>query len=405
MPMDPYQPYIEAIDRLRAQMVRQVEMWARINSGSYHKEGLARMCDTLQEEFSILDGEMTVLDCDPMTRINGRGELVTAPLGQLLQIVKRPGAALKVLLCGHMDTVFDRGHPFQDTRLLNDNRLNGPGVADLKGGLVVMLAALRALEQSPFAEKIGWEVVITPDEEIGSPGSAPHLAACARRNHLGLVYEPTLPEDRMAAARKGSGNFTVVVRGRAAHAGREYEKGRNAITALAEYTQALNALNGRREGVTINPGRVQGGGAVNIVPDLAILDFNVRMATPDEQLWLEEHLAGLEHPFNGRDGIELRRHGGFSRPPKTITAENEKLMAAVTRCGRMLGLSLVWQATGGCCDGNNLAAAGLPNVDTMGVRGGNIHSEREYLVLDSLVERAKLSALLLMQLANKEVDI
>jgi len=393
------------IDSRHAWMVERVQAWSRINSGSYHLEGLARMCRALQEDFSVLDADMELLDCDPIIQIDAAGEEETVVLGQALHLVKRPQAAVKVFLGGHMDTVFGKDHPFQTPRRLDQNRLNGPGVADLKGGLVVLLTALQAFERSPLASRLGWEVLINPDEEIGSPGSARLLEACARRNHLGLLYEPALADGTLAGARKGSGHFYVVVRGRAAHAGREFEQGRNAIVALADYTQALYALNGRRDGVTINPGRVEGGGALNMVPDLAILRFSVRIGTPADRQWLEARLDRLDRRFGRRDGIRIERRGAFGRPPKIISAANQRLFAVVTDCGRMLDIPIAWQATGGVCDGNNLAAAGLPNVDTMGVRGAAIHSEREYVILDSLTERAKLSALLLMRLAAGEVRI
>jgi glutamate carboxypeptidase len=393
------------IDSRQAWMAERVHAWSCINSGSYNLEGLARMCAALQVEFSVLDADMQLLDCDPITRINAAGNAQSVILGQALHLVKRPRAAVKVFLGGHMDTVFGKDHPFQTPRRLDSHRLNGPGVADLKGGLVVMLTALQAFERTPLASRLGWEVLINPDEEIGSPGSARLLEACARRNHLGLLYEPALADGTLAGARKGSGQFSVVLRGRAAHAGREFEQGRNAIVALADYTRALYDLNGRRAGVTINPGRVEGGGALNMVPDLAILRFNVRIGTPADRQWLEARLDRLDHRFGRRDGIRIERRGAFGRPPKIISAANQRLFAAVADCGRMLDIPIAWQATGGVCDGNNLAAAGLPNVDTMGVRGAEIHSEREYVILDSLTERARLSALLLMRLAAGEVRI
>lgn len=403
--MTDYGAYLDWIDRQRPRMEALVATWSGINSGSFHLDGLARMCAALQDALADLGADMEVLECDPMSRVTTGGAVETAALGKALRLVKRPDAAVKVFLGGHMDTVFGEDHPFQDVRRLDDHRMNGPGTADLKGGLVVMLTALQALERSPFAPGIGWEVLINPDEEIGSPGSARLLEACARRNHVGLLYEPALANGTLAGARKGSGNFTAVVRGRAAHAGREFHQGHNAIVALAEYTRGLDALNGRREGVTINPGKVEGGGAVNVVPDLAILRFNVRISSPEDRQWVEAQLDALEQALGRRDGIGVQRYGAFARPPKPISLPNERLFAAVAECGRMLGIPIAWQPTGGCCDGNNLAAAGLPNVDTLGVRGGGIHSEREYIILDSLTERAKLSALLLMRLAGGEVPV
>lgn len=403
--MSPYAPYIDWIDSRRDFMVQRVLAWSAINSGSYHLAGLERMLTALQTDFAELGGRITVHDAAPMVQISAAGEKIKRQLGRALQITKHPDAALRIFLGGHMDTVYSEDHPFQNTHQPDERHLVGPGVADLKGGLAVMLTALAALERSPFAGRVGWEVVINADEEIGSHGSAALLTACAARNHLGLLYEPALPDGAMAEARKGSGNFTVVARGRSAHAGRAFEHGRNAIVALADYTRALFDLNGRRTGVTVNPGRVEGGGPLNVVPDLAILRFNARMRTEEDKQWLEKALIGLDASFRRQDGIVIERHGLFSRPPKPVGPAQEALMAVVTDCGRALGLTLSWQPTGGCCDGNNLAAAGLPNVDTMGVRGGDIHSDQEFVVIDSLIERARLSALLLMRLADGTVEV
>lgn len=397
-----YQPHLDWISTQHPTMVETVQQWSRINSGSLHVAGVRRMREALQEAFSVLGGEMEVLPVAPLQSVNAQGALEETPLAEALRIRKRPDAPVKVFLGGHMDTVFPEDSPFQEPRWLDDNTLNGPGVADLKGGLVVMLTALQALERSPFAEKIGWEILFNPDEEIGSQSSAPLLEESAKRNHVGLIYEPALADGTLAGARKGSGNFAYVVKGRAAHAGREFDKGRNAIALLAELIQQLYALNGEREGVTLNPGKIEGGGPTNIVPDTAILRFNVRMPRPEDQQWLEEQFTRIETGFADREGFRITRHGAFTRPPKPLSEQNSRLFELLKDCGAKLGHNIAWQATGGCCDGNNMAAAGLPNIDTLGVRGGRIHSHEEFLLADSLVERAQLSALLLMRLADGE---
>ncbi len=429
MQTETYLPYLSRIREQEREMIQLTFDWSAINSGSYHTEGLARMIEALDERFHWLGGQSERLDLPPMASVNARGEIEEIALGQALRIRKRPEAKLQIFLGGHMDTVFGRDHPFQMPRYLNADgnplgnewgenmRLNGPGAADLKGGLVVMLKALEVLEASPWAERVGWEILINPDEEIGSIGSAPLLAEAAKRCHLGLVYEPSLPDGTLVSSRKGSGNFTLVARGRAAHAGREHHLGRNAIAGLAAATLAIGALNGQREGVTINPGKIEGGGAVNVVPDLAILRFNVRMPSRDDQAWLAMELARIVETLNqGKnpcleaigDGalisdISYELHGGFTRPPKEISEGIRRLQAAIECCGAAIGTAISWQATGGCCDGNNLAAHGLPNIDTLGVRGAHIHCDREYALLDSLAERAKLSALLLMGFASGEI--
>ena len=158
-----------------------------------------------------------------------------------------------------MDTVYAVDHPFQKSVRIDDKILRGPGATDAKGGIVVMLVVLQAFERSPWAEKVGWEVLINPDEEIGSPGSAPLLIQAAKRNHLGLVFEPSLPDGNLVGARKGSGNFTVIARGKAAHAGRDPQLGRNAIDALARFIVALASLDDSGDATTTNVGSHPGG--------------------------------------------------------------------------------------------------------------------------------------------------
>jgi len=196
----------------------------------------------------------------------------------------------------------------------------------------------------------------------------------------------------------------VVVRGRAAHAGRDFDKGRNAIAACAEFISGLNALNGQREGVTINPGYVKGGGALNVVPDMAVFKFNVRTAQPGDECWMHDELDLLMTRINAHEGLHCELSGGFTRPPKVVNAEIQRLMDYVGDCGQQLGLGLHFKPTGGCCDGNNLAAHGLANLDNMGVVGDQIHSDQEWMRVSSIAERGKLSALLLLRLSSGELQ-
>jgi glutamate carboxypeptidase len=308
-----------------------------------------------------------------------------------------------VLLSIHYDTVFGPTHPFQHTAPLEGaDALSGPGVVDAKGGIIVMLSALTALEKSDVRENIGWEVLLNPDEEIGSPGSAELLKDAVPRNHFGLVYEPAMPDGALVGARKGSGTFTVVVRGRPAHAGRDFDKGRSAILAMAELIRALPPR--PRPGLIVNCGSVHGGaGAVNIVPDLAIAQFNVRAETSDDKFWFEQLLHGVAAQLERAEGIRVSLHGQFHSPPKPMDPRSWKLMEAVLATGQELGMTLPVKSSGGTCDGNKLAAAGLPVVDSMGPVGGDLHSEREYVHLSSLIERSKLTALLLLKLASGEI--
>ena len=202
----------------------------------------------------------------------------------------------------------------------------------------------------------------------------------ASRCDVGLLYEPALPDGTLVSWRKGSGNFTFVVRGRAAHAGREFEKGRNAIVAVSRLIDQIAEFNVEPE-VTYNAGRISGGGPLNVVPDLAVGRVNVRVKTVEQQSEVEAKFAELVARFNQLDGISVEQFGGFSSPPKPLCSETERLQQRIESAGAALGLPVSWRGTGGASDGNKFAAAGLPNVDTLGPQGGAIHSRDEYLIL------------------------
>jgi glutamate carboxypeptidase len=380
-------------------MLDQVLAWSAINSGSRNLAGLERMADVLVDAFSGLPGLLRLQNPAEVKAVDTSGRTVSVRHGRHLHLTVRPTAPVQILLTGHMDTVYGIDHPFQETKWLEDGVLGGPGVADMKGGLAVMLAALKAVEKSPDSDRIGYEVVINSDEEVGSPASADLLAQAARGKRAALTYEPAaLPDGTLAGARPGSGNFAFVVHGRSAHAGRNPEEGRNALTAAADLALKLEAL--RRDGLTVNPSRIEGGGPSNVVADLAILRVNLRPRTPEIEAEAKKAIANAVAAVASERDVRIEADGGFGRPPKPLTAEAEKLFKLVKQAGADLGQQIAWQPSGGVCDGNNIAACGVPVVDTMGVRGGKIHSPEEYLIVDSLAERAALSALTILRLAE-----
>ena len=393
------------LDGRRAEMANQLRDWCAINSGSTNLSGLAEMHAALGEAFAALGGDIETVASEPHSIITPGGDAIKQPAGDMLRLVKRPQAPVRVLLAGHMDTVFGADHPFQDQKLLDEDTLNAPGGADMKGGLLVLLYALKTIEQSPFADRIGYEVIINADEEIGSHGSLKLIGEAARRAHFACVYEPALADGTLAGARKGSGNFSVVFRGKSAHAGREHHLGRNAIVAAANFVGRISDLSGGRNGLTVNVARVDGGGPNNVVPDKAIVRFNVRVEAHEHAAWFSNELHTIIAQSNAREGFSAELHGGFGRPPKPMTPDLKAFFEALRSVGDDLGIDISWVATGGCCDGNNIAAAGIPVIDTLGVRGAHIHSSKEYVRLDSLEERAKLSALLLMRIAAGDIPL
>lgn len=396
------------LDDKRPEMTERLRAWCAINSGSGNLAGLKSMHAALSDAFSELGSgglgaDIETVPSKPHSIVTAEGEKRENPVGDMLRLVVRPQAPVRVLLSGHMDTVFPVDHHFQGETFLDEDTLNAPGAADMKGGLLVMLYALKTIERSSLADKIGYEVLINADEEVGSHGSAHMLTEAAGRAQFACIYEPALADGTLAGARKGSGNFAAIFTGKSAHAGREHHLGRNAVVAAAEFMTRIDKLSGAREGLTVNAARLDGGGPVNVVPDMAVARFNVRLEQPEDAEWFLAQTKDLIADIGGREGYQAELTGGFTRPPKPMTPKLSAFFNALKAAGDELGIAIDWVPTGGCCDGNNIAAAGIPVIDTLGVRGAHIHSSKEYAKLDSLVERAKLSALLLLKIAAGEL--
>lgn len=377
-----------------APMLERTIDWAEINSGTANLTGLGAMAERLAHAFAALPGDIALLDAAPVETIGADGKAVGQSHGRHLLIRVRPEAARRILLTGHMDTVFAADHPFQHCRRVDADTLHGPGTADMKGGLALMLSALLAFEAS--APALGYDVLINSDEETGSRSSARLIGEMARDKVAALTYEPALPGGGMARARPGSGNFAAVVEGRSAHAGRNPQDGRNAVVAASDL--ALRLARSARLGLTVNPARIDGGGPDNLVPDLAVLRLNLRPRGPAEAAAARDAMATIISAVAQDHDVAIHLHGDFGRPPKPVSPASERLFALVSRASLDLGDELGWQDTGGVCDGNNIAAAGVPVIDTMGACGGNIHSPEEFLLVDSLMQRARLSALVLQRL-------
>ena len=387
----------EQVDQDR--MLESTQRWAATNSGTGNLAGLADMADQLAAAFSQLPGEVTLREPSPVTTVDAAGKEVEKAHGRHLVLSVRPEAERRFLLTGHMDTVFPADHPFQTQTWLDAETLNGPGTADMKGGIAVMADALLALETSEAAPRIGYDVMINSDEETGSLSSAPLIDALARGKFAALTYEPSaLPDGTLAHARGGSGNYTLTFTGRSAHAGRNPQDGRNAIVAAADAAVRLKEL--QHADLPINPARIEGGAANNVVPDHAVLRFNIRPRLTEAAERFEYDLATLIADVAADHDLSIALHGGISRPPKPVDPRAQALFDLVKATGADLGQTIGWQSTGGVCDGNNIAANHVPVVDTMGVRGGSIHSPDEFMIAPSLTERARLSALVLHRLST-----
>jgi glutamate carboxypeptidase len=391
------QAFLDAIDA--DTMLREVQDWSAINTGTANIEGLEKMAGVLADAFSALPGDVELVQPATVTAISAEGREYEKPHGKHLVLRVRPEAEHRFVLTGHMDTVFPADHPFQTVKWLDDDTINGPGTADMKGGLNIILHSLRTFETIEGSSRVGYDVMINSDEETGSLASRGLIEELARGKYAALTYEPSaLPDGTLAHARGGTGNYSITITGRSAHAGRNPQDGRNAIVAASDLVLKIKGL--EAEDITVNPAKIEGGAANNVVPDLAILRFNIRPKSTDAMNRFDGELGAILKGIEAEHEVGIHRHGGVTRPPKPVDDRAQRLFDLVKACGAELGQQIGWKSTGGVCDGNNIAATGVPVVDTMGVRGGAIHSPDEFMIVSSLRERAALSALVLTKLST-----
>lgn len=371
---------ISSVDEL-AQTLRE---WAEINSGSTNPQGLATFCSVLLDAFSDLEGHLETIFLEPYCDLDGA---IIEP-GHALRFKFRPEAPIQILMNGHMDTVYPVDSPFQTCTFPKPGIMNGPGVTDMKGGLLVLLESLRVIIRDTRFHSLGGEVLITADEETGSHASRSVIEDSAKNKVMGLVFESALPAGEMVRNRKGNGTFRIWATGRSAHTGRDFEHGRNAIVALAGLIPDLHALNAKIPGANFNVGRVQGGGAVNVVPDSAEIYLNVRLASKELIPEIECVIRELVDSYSGQNEVLMQCEGAISRPPKIVGDEFQPLYNRWIQAENILNLPRTgWKDTGGSSDGNLLSNQGLPHLDGIGVHGGNIHSFEEFIILESIPQQ------------------
>lgn len=340
------------------------------------------MADALQESLSTLPGTLERIVLSPVPTMDGG----THQSGDALRLRFRPEAPVRVLFSGHMDTVFDAHHPFQSLKTDAAGIWHGPGVADMKGGLYIMIEAVRRFLEQDQLNTLGGEILINADEELGSIGSQDLLREAAEWNHLGLVFESCLPGGELVRGRKGTGTFKVIAHGKAAHTGRDFEKGRNAVAALSSLLVECHALNGKIPEAIINVGNFMAPGPVNVVPDTAEAWLNIRIGRPESVQVIKDHLDRLIHQTEAAmAGIRIEITGDFLRAPKTETPANAALHDLWNQAEENLGFPPAGKRdTGGSSDGNVIGAAGLPHLDGIGIMGGDIHSDKEFAHPESI---------------------
>jgi glutamate carboxypeptidase len=347
-------------------MLEDLELLVNTESPSNEVELLQRSADVLA---SILQ-----------RRLGSPADIVPSVAGP--HVHWQGGGAPKVLIIGHHDTVFPVGTVADRPFAVVDGRASGPGVFDMKAGIVQAIHAVAAL-----ADRSGVEILITADEEIGSGASRALIeeraVACGRV----LVCEPSADGGALKIARKGTGTFEVLVHGRASHAGLEPEKGVNSLVAAAEVITTVITFADTSKGTTVTPTMAKAGTADNVVPALTRITVDVRVEQAGEKERIEMLFAGLTSSL---PGARLEVLGGMNRPPMPSTASTALFPVAV---GAAAGIGLGdirGVAVGGGSDGNFTAARGVATLDGLGAVGGGAHADHEYVVVDTMVDRARL---------------
>lgn len=313
----------------------------------------------------------------------------------------KPGSP-RILLSGHLDTVHDPAGPFRELTIAADGKTAvGPGCVDMKGGLIVAVTALEVLEECGAG--VSWSFIMNSDEETGSFCSDRALRAAAKEHDVGLVFEPALPDGSLVTHRPGSGQFFIECTGKSAHVGRDFTKGVSAVTALAERLVEVASWPDPARGLVVSVGPLEGGKVTNSVPDRARAWGNVRYPNPGMVGELKSRYASISTAAGAMPGCRVE--ATFNRPAKPLTPKVEKLAGFAKAAAADLGQAMAFGTTGGVCDGNNLQAEGLPVIDTLGPRGGGLHTPTEWIELASLVERCQLTALLISRLASGEYQV
>ena len=374
---------IERAEQLMDAYLDELKTIVNIDSGTFTKAGVDRVAAYLQERFQGL-GFSTRFD----QQEHYGDHLVATHQGNA------PGGP-RILLIGHIDTVLPDGEagrrPFAISRRDGARIATGPGILDMKSGVLIGMYALHLLIEGQQANYSQVTFICNSDEEIGSPSSRPLIQQLAQQADAVLVLEPGRAQGTIVSSRKGCGQYRVEVHGLSAHAGVEPQRGRNAILELSYQVQKMQALNGTIPGATLSVGIIRGGERTNVVPDYAYFDMDVRVADQASLKALEEAMRQVTHQ-NKLAGTRITLNGSLLCQPFERNQHNEQLVALAREAGRELGVKIQDVGSGGASDANTTAAMAIPTLDGLGAGGGLAHNPGEYIELDYLPTRIALAA-------------
>jgi glutamate carboxypeptidase len=376
------------------QFIKDLETIVNIDSGSHYAAGMEKIAAFFKERFEKIGWTTTNYSFDD-------GKV------PCLEVTNRPpsksDSAFDLLFLGHMDTVFKQGTAAARPFTKDGKRAFGPGVCDMKGGLVTMLHIAEILQQTGVAEDIAIAMAFNGDEEVGSRASRPWYEGLAAKSSCVFVFEPWRSTGERVLHRKGGGNFEVICHGKAAHAGAAPEDGANAVIELAHQILAVKELARIDRGTTVNVTVISGGTADNVIPDYASAKVDVRIAQENEGQRIEDSFQALERSTH-TPGVRVQVRGGINRKPMVPSEKTQQLWEQIKAIGEDIGLEMTLTATGGCSDGNYTASLGIPTIDAMGVRGGCVHSEDEYIELDSIISNLHLMCEIVKAFADGRIS-
>lgn len=367
-------------------MLTLLEKLVNIDSGSMNKAGIDQVGEVLKAEYE---------------QLGFRVETVPQAIqGNHLIIRHKSAIDPTIMTVSHMDTVFKEGTVAERPFTVHEGRAYGPGVIDMKGSHVVLLYAIKALVAAGQTGYENLEILLTSDEEIGSHTSRELIEAHTEGKKYALITEPARQDGSLVTARRGAGEFTLKVTGKAAHSGIQPQAGRSAIEELAQKIIKLHQLTDHAAGISVNVGVIEGGTTVNTVAPSAVAHVDVRIDKIEQAALIEREIRAI-CATPDVEGTTIELLGGLERPPMVKNEQTVALFEVFQEVGHSLGLTIKDVSTGGGSDASFTSAKGVATIDGIGPIGGGAHSEDEYLEIDSLMERTELLAKTIQRLSTK----
>lgn len=377
---------MEFIEHNEQSMLDLIETIVNIDSGSYNKKGIDQVGQILSDAYKKMG----------FTVERKQNE----EHGDNLVIQHKDAKDPEILVIAHMDTVFPDGTAAERPFTIKDGRAYGPGVVDMQSSLVSLLYAVKALYEANDESYKNVTIILNSDEEIGSPTSRELIEELSENKQYALVMEPARANGAIVSARRGGGGYVLTVKGTAAHSGVAPEDGISAIEELAHKIIKLEQLNDHANGIAINVGKIQGGAATNMIPDEAVAEIDVRIAKQEQAEVVEQQIEEI-CATSDVEGTELILEGGINRPPLELNERNQQLLKTVKDVGASIGLTIEDVHTGGGSDASFPSALGVATIDGLGPVGGELHSEKEYMEVNTLTERCTLLAKLIAKLSKE----